>query len=141
VQEYHGSDFGKFENTWVRRRELWVHLRAPASTSDKSGSADDKSGCADDKSGRADDKSGSADHKSGSADDKPGSTSNHCRAVWEKHLLWECCWCAWKSLLLLIIQQFLKLMYSVCILIYVFIWQPIHTRYIWTGCTRCLRAI
>jgi len=27
----------------------------------------------------------------------PGSTVNHCRAVWEKHLLWECCWCAWKS--------------------------------------------
>ena len=27
----------------------------------------------------------------------PGSTLNHCRAVWEKHLLWECCWCAWKS--------------------------------------------
>ena len=28
----------------------------------------------------------------------PGSTSNHCKVVWEKrHLLWECCWCAWKS--------------------------------------------
>jgi len=48
----------------------------------------------------------------------PGGTVNHCRAVWEKQL-WECCWCAWKSYLLLIIQRFLKLMYSVCILIYV----------------------
>jgi len=27
----------------------------------------------------------------------PGSIMNHCRAVWEKHLLWECCWCAWIS--------------------------------------------
>jgi len=27
-----------------------------------------------------------------------GSTSNHSRAVWEKqHLLWERCWCTWKS--------------------------------------------
>jgi len=56
----------------------------------------------------------------GCASDMSGSTSNHSRAVWGKHhLLWECCWCPWKSYLLLIIQQFLKLMYSVCILIYV----------------------
>jgi hypothetical protein len=27
----------------------------------------------------------------------PESTLNHWRAVWEKHLLWECCWCTWKS--------------------------------------------
>ena len=27
----------------------------------------------------------------------PGSTLHHCRAIWEKHLLWECCWCAWRS--------------------------------------------
>jgi len=52
----------------------------------------------------------------GSAGDKPGSTLNHCGAVWEKLLLWECCWCALKSWLLLIVQQFSKLMYSVCIL-------------------------
>jgi hypothetical protein len=26
-----------------------------------------------------------------------GSTLHHCRAVWEKHLLWECGWCAWTS--------------------------------------------
>jgi len=32
----------------------------------------------------------------------PGSTLNHCRAVSEKHLLWECCWCAWKSYCILI---------------------------------------
>jgi len=50
----------------------------------------------------------------------PGSTTNHCKAVREKrHLLWERCWCAWKSKLILIVQQFLKLMYSVCIIIYI----------------------
>ena len=50
----------------------------------------------------------------------PGSTSNYYRAVWEnEHLHWERCWFAWKWLLLLIVQRFLQLMYSVCILIYV----------------------
>ena len=33
----------------------------------------------------------------GSAGDKSRSTSKHSRAVWEKHLLWERCWSAWKS--------------------------------------------
>jgi len=62
---------------------------------------------------------GSAVNKPRSAGDKSGSILNHSEAVWEKqHLLWECCWCAWKSELLLIIQRFLKLMYSVCV--------PIH---------------
>jgi len=28
---------------------------------------------------------------------KSGSTSNHCRAVWEQHLLWQCWRCAWNS--------------------------------------------
>jgi len=28
---------------------------------------------------------------------KPGSTSNHSGVDWEKHLFWECCWCARKS--------------------------------------------
>jgi len=32
-------------------------------------------------------------------------------------------------------------MYSVCILIYVSMKLPIYTRYIWTGCRRCFRAI
>ena len=32
-------------------------------------------------------------------------------------------------------------MYSVCILIYLFIWLPIYTQYIWTGRRRCLRGI
>jgi len=32
------------------------------------------------------------------AGDKSGSTSNHCRVGWEiSHILWECCWCMWKS--------------------------------------------
>ena len=48
-----------------------------------------------------------------------GSTSNQGRAVWEKHLLWKRGRCAWKSYLLLIVQQFLKLIYAVCIPIYV----------------------
>jgi len=64
-----GSDCEQFGNASERRRELWVNLGA----------------------------SGSAGDKPGSADDKPGSTSNHSRAVWEKHRLWERCWCAWKS--------------------------------------------
>jgi len=54
-------------------------------------------GCTGDKSGSANDKPGSAGDKLGSADDKRGSTSNHFRAVWEKQLPWEYCWCAWKS--------------------------------------------
>jgi len=41
--------------------------------------------------------SGSAGDKSGGACDKAGSTSNHTRAVREKHLLWECCRCAWNG--------------------------------------------
>jgi len=42
-------------------------------------------------------KSGSAGDMSGSACDKAGSTSNHTRAVRGKHLLWECCRCAWNA--------------------------------------------
>jgi hypothetical protein len=78
----------------------------------------------------------------GGAGDKSESTSNHCRAVWDtKHLLWEQCWGARKAELLLIVQRFLKLISSVCILIYVYIMLPIYTQYIWTGSTRCLGAI
>ena len=66
------------------------------------------------------DKPGSTVDKPGSAGDMSGSTSNHRRAVQEKqHLLSERCWCAWKSELLLMVQWFLKLINSVCILIYV----------------------
>ena len=61
----------------------------------------------------------SAGDKPGSAGDESASTLNHSSGVSEKqHLLWERCWCDWKSLLLVIIQRFLKLLYSVCILIY-----------------------
>ena len=67
-----------------------MHVGAPGSLGDMSGSADNKSG-------NADNKSGSADDKPRSATDKSVRTSNHSRAVWEKHLLWECCRCAWKS--------------------------------------------
>jgi hypothetical protein len=57
--------------------------------------------------------------KLGSTCDKSESIANHSRAVWEiRHPLWECCWCTRQSLLLLIIQSFTKLLYSVCLLIY-----------------------
>jgi len=47
----------------------------------------------------------------GSTGDKSGSFSNHSRAVWEQQrLLWERGWFAWKSQLLIIVQQFVKLM-------------------------------
>jgi len=48
--------------------------------------------------GSSGDNAGSAGDKSGSASDNSGRASNHCRAVREKqHLLWQHCWCAWKS--------------------------------------------
>jgi len=40
---------------------------------------------------------GSACDKPRSTGDKSGSSSNHDRAVWEKHLLWECYRCAWDA--------------------------------------------
>jgi len=56
----------------------------------------------------------------GSAGDMSGSAPNHSRAVWDKqHLLWERCRWASNSWLRLIVQRFLKLMYSGCIVIYV----------------------
>jgi hypothetical protein len=46
-----------------------------------------------------------------------GRSLNNSRAVSEKHhLLWERCRCAWKSKLLLNVQQFFKFIYSDCIL-------------------------
>jgi len=54
--------------------------------------------CADKKPRTAGNKSGCTNVKPWSASDKSGSTSNHSRAVCEKHhLLWERCWHAWKS--------------------------------------------
>jgi len=61
------------------------------------------------------------DHKPETAAHKPGSILSYCRAVWEKHLQ-ERCWCTWECLLLVIVQ-WLKLMYSVSILIYVSMYQ------------------
>ena len=126
----------------------WEHLGAPATSLGvpsrslgAPGSAGEMPGSAGDKSGSAGDKTGSADDKSRIDGDQSGSTSTHSRAVWVKHLLWERCWCAWKSYLLLTIQRLLTLMYSVCILIYVSILLPIYTWYIWTGCRWCVRAI
>jgi len=87
---------------------LQVHLAALKRAGNKPGSANDKPG--------------SANHKPGSTDDKLGSTSNHCRAVWGKPHVWERCWCAWNSWLLLIIQRFFQRMYSVGILNYAFMY-------------------
>jgi len=43
----------------------------------------------------------------GSSNHKLGSTSNRHKVVWKKHsLLWERCWCTWKSWLLFIVQCF-----------------------------------
>jgi len=92
----------------------------PGSAGDKPGSAGNKPGSAGDKPGSAGNKPGSAGNKPGSAGDISGSTLNHSKAAREKqYLLWECCWCTWKSWLLLIVQRFLKLMYSVRIIIYI----------------------
>jgi hypothetical protein len=79
----HSTDAVAFRCTWkhlgVPARRLGVlttSLRAPGSTGDKPESAD---------------------HKPASADRNPGSMLNHCRAVWDKHRLWERCWCTYKS--------------------------------------------
>jgi hypothetical protein len=51
-------------------------------------------------------------------------TTINTRAVWDKpFLLWERCGCAWNLLLLLILQRFLKLLYSGCIILYVSMYQ------------------
>ena len=51
-------------------------------------------------------------------------TTINTRAVWDKpFLLCERCGCAWNLLLLLILQRFLKLLYSGCIIIYVSMYQ------------------
>ena len=112
---------------------LTTNLGAPRSAGDELLSTSDKRESTGNKPGITGDQPASTGAKSGSA-------SNHSRAVWEKYLVWQRCWCAWKSELLLIVQQFLKLMYSVCILIYVSISLPINTWYIGTACRRCLRA-
>jgi len=87
---------------------LQEHLGAPGSTCDDPGSTDNMTGSTYKRRWQA------SEHRPqswkwrrsawedmgapGSAGDKPGSTSNHCTAVWKKHhLLWQRCWCAWKS--------------------------------------------
>jgi len=71
-----GSTWERRRQVWERRPQAWEHLGAPATSLGAPGNAGDRPE---------------------SADHKPGSTLNHCRAVWEKHLLWERCRCAWKS--------------------------------------------
>jgi len=96
------------------RKVCWKpgeHLRAPMASQRVSGSAAYESG-------NSGNNSESTENKRGNANNNLRSTSNHSRAVWEKlHLLCEHCWCAWKSKLLLIVESYLKLMYSVAILI------------------------
>jgi len=71
-----------------------ISLGTPRSAGENFGCTGDKSGCAGGKSGCAVDRSLCADDKPRSAGDNSGSTSNHSRAVWEKHLPWERCWWA-----------------------------------------------
>jgi hypothetical protein len=112
VQKSHGSNYDRFQNTLEHQREHLLHLEALATCFRAQTKALKPSV-------NTRDKPGSASDKSGSASDKSGSTSNHSGAVWEKsHLLWDHFWCAWKLLLLLIIQRLLYLIYLVCILIY-----------------------
>ena len=71
------------ENFWC----TWEHLGAPTTSLGAPGSAGDKPGSTGNKPGSTGNKSRSTGNKSRSAGDKSGSTSNHSRAVWEKHLL------------------------------------------------------
>ena len=67
---------------------------------------------------------GRANKKPGSGNDNSKSSNkllialNFGRVVWDKrHICWECCRCAWKSELLLIVRWYLNPMYSVCTLV------------------------
>jgi len=74
--------------------------------------------------GSASDKPGRADHKPESAGNQPGSTSNHSRAVWEEqHLLGNSAGAPGNYSYYLSFNDVLKHMYSVCILIYVCVYQ------------------
>jgi hypothetical protein len=96
--------------------------------------------------GSAGDKPASTRDTPGSACDNSGCTSNHSRAVWEKHHRWERFWCTWKSWLLFIVQRFLKLMNSIYNLIYVSSANTISVRHngsvrvdeLWQGSQRHL---
>jgi len=104
VPEYNGSACHSFGNISERWREPWVHLGKPATSLGVPKTILGTS-CI-------------AGEKSGSPGNKSGSTSDISRAVWEnQHLVWKWCWCSWISKLILIIEQFITLMYSVCILI------------------------
>jgi len=53
--------------------------------------------CTGDKAWSTDCKLWSTNDEPGHTDHKTGSMPNQCNSVWEEHhLLWECCWCAWK---------------------------------------------
>jgi len=92
----------------VAFRCTWEHLGAPATSL---GAPTTSLGAP----GSASDKPGSANHKPGSANHKPGSTSNHCRAVWENIIFFGN---TVVRLEIIATAYCLKLMYSVCILIY-----------------------
>jgi hypothetical protein len=99
LQEYNGSDYNRFGNTIGCEGELWVDLGALATSIEAPKTIL---------------------VAPGGAGDKSGTSSNHSRAIWKKRQFhWERCRCACQSQLLLIIQQFLDLMNSACILIYV----------------------
>ena len=126
---------------------LQVHLEALGSVGDNSGSADHKPGSIWELQRQVLElrcpsmgPPGSAGNKSESSDLNPGSMSNDCRALREQHYLhWEHCWCVRKLSLLLIVEQFFKLMYSVWVFIYLSIYQYSyrsihHTSSLAAGC-------
>jgi hypothetical protein len=76
---------------------------------------------------------GSAGDKPESTDYKSGYILNHSRAVWEKHLLQQWFWCAWKSLLLRIFQQLFNVCIQLvfwCMDLYIFIATHLYTIYL-----------
>ena len=83
----------------------WGHLGAAATSLGAPTACLGATGNHGDKPRSASDKPGSPGDKSRSSGDQSGSTPDHSRAVWDKHHRLECCWCAWKSLLRLIIQR------------------------------------
>ena len=88
-----------------------VKLGAPGSTCNKVRNANPKPGSVNHKPRSTNNNPGSTDHES-------WSIFNHGRGVWEiHHLLFDCCLCALKSNLLLIIPYCLKLRYLACMLI------------------------
>lgn len=97
--------------TWKHLQTVCVNIEDKVATRGASGSSGNMLQCINDKTGCNGDKSECTAGKSEATTAKPMSTegkhrrasdipvciSNHCWAVWEIPLLWECCCCVWKS--------------------------------------------